>query len=268
MLKIQRAGKTVRIALVVPPPPKPGPIWCPNLPIGLAYLAAVLEKSGHDVTVIDCQALGIDHKKLETKIATLEPSVVGITCVTPTIHSALLATHVVKETSPDTIVILGGPHATFMDEQILSENPEVDVIVRSEGEQTLLELVDAISKTNLKDLNDVAGITFRKNRNIIRTPNRPFIENLDELPRPAYEHLQLRKYRLFGKSILPILTSRGCPFQCSYCVSSRMSGIRFRARSPKNVVDEMEWLRDTHGAEAFSFYDDAFTLDIGRAYEI
>ena len=122
MLKIRRATRTIRIALVVPPPQKPGPIWCPNLPIGLAYLAAVLEKSGHDVTVIDCQALGIDHKRLGTKIATLEPSVVGITCVTPTIHSALLATHVVKETRPDTIVILGGQHVTFMDDQILCDH--------------------------------------------------------------------------------------------------------------------------------------------------
>jgi anaerobic magnesium-protoporphyrin IX monomethyl ester cyclase len=266
MPKIQNAGRTLRIALVIPPPQKPGPIWCPNLPIGIAYLTAVLEKSGYNVTVIDCPALGIDHENLGAKIATIEPSVVGITSVTPMIQSALLAAHVAKEKCPNAIVILGGPHVTFMDKQILSENSEVDVVVRGEGEQTLLELMRHVS--NFGDLHEIAGITFRNNGRIIRTPNRPFIQNLDELPRPAYEHFPLRKYRLFGKAVLPIMTSRGCPFQCSYCVSSRMNGIRFRARSPKNVVDELEWLRDTHGADAFSFYDDAFTLDIARACEI
>ena len=188
--------------------------------------------------------------------------------MTPIIQSSLLAARVTKETNPNTLVVLGGPHATFMDEQLLSENSEVDVVVRGEGEQTLLELIDAFSKSNLKDLNEIAGITFKKNGQIIRTPDRPLIQNLDELPRPAYEHFPLKKYRLFGKAIFPIMTSRGCPFQCSYCVSSRMSGIQFRARSPKNVVDELEWLKNTHGADAFSFYDDAFTLDIERAIEI
>jgi anaerobic magnesium-protoporphyrin IX monomethyl ester cyclase len=153
-----------------------------------------------------------------------------------------------------------------MDKEILSESSEVDIVVRGEGELTLLELMQHVS--NSGNLQGIDGITFRKNKQIIRTPNRPFIQNLDDLPRPAYEHLPLKKYRLFGKAILPILTSRGCPIQCSYCVSSRMSGLRFRARSPKNVVDELEWLRDTHGADAFSFYDDAFTLDIERAGKI
>jgi len=266
MLKIQKADKTLRVVLVIPPPQTAEPIWCPNLPIGIAYLTAVLEKSGYDVTVIDCPALGIDHENLGAKIATIEPSVVGITSVTPMIQSALLAAHVAKEKCPNTIVILGGPHVTFMDEQILSENPEVDVVVRGEGEQTLLELMRHVS--NFGDLHEIAGITFRNNGRIIRTPNRPFIQNLDELPRPAYEQLPLKKYQLFGKTILPIMTSRGCPFRCSYCVSSRLNGVKFRARSPKNVVDELEWLRDTHGADAFSFYDDAFTFDIERAGKI
>jgi anaerobic magnesium-protoporphyrin IX monomethyl ester cyclase len=238
------------------------------LPIGLPYLAAVLGKSEHEVAVIDCEALGIDLKRLRAKLASLKPKVVGITSTTPTIRSALLSARVAKEVCPNAIVVLGGPHATFMDEQILSKNPEVDVIVRGEGEQTLVELVDTVFKSNTKHLHKVAGITFRKNGQIIRTPNRPLIENLDELPRPAYEHLPLKKYRLFGKSILPIMTSRGCPFQCAFCVSSRMGGIRFRARSPKSVADELDWLRGTYGADAFTFYDDVFTLDAERTLKI
>ncbi|MCZ2809095.1 MAG: radical SAM protein, partial [Candidatus Bathyarchaeota archaeon] len=101
---------------------------------------------------------------------------------------------------------------------------------------------------------------------------RPFIQNLDELPYPAYHLLPIEKYRpgksIFGKKILPIITSRGCPFQCSFCVTSRMVGKRFRARSPKSVVDELEWLKNEHGAEAFCFYDDALTLDRKRILEI
>jgi len=231
-------------------------------------LAAVLEKNEDEVEVIDCEALAIDHKKLRAKLASLEPNMVGITSTTPTIQSALLSARMAKEAHPEVTVVLGGSHATFMDEQILGENSEVDVVVRGEGEQTLVELADAISKSNLKNLNKVAGITFRKNGKIIRTPNRPFIQNLDELPRPAYDHLPLKKYRISGRAILPVITSRGCPFQCSFCVSSQMFGKTFRMRSIKNVVDEIEWLRDTHGADAFTFYDDAFTLDIERALKI
>jgi anaerobic magnesium-protoporphyrin IX monomethyl ester cyclase len=120
----------------------------------------------------------------------------------------------------------------------------------------------------LNHLDEVAGITFRKNGQIVRTPNRPFIQNLDELPHPAYHAFPLDKYRVFGKMYLPIITSRGCPFQCTFCLASQMCGKRFRTRSPKKVVDELIWLKDVHGANAFAFYDDTFTFDKKRANEI
>jgi anaerobic magnesium-protoporphyrin IX monomethyl ester cyclase len=263
---LERSSRTVKVALIIPPALELGQMWCPNLPLGLAYLAAVLEKGGYELTVFDCPALGIDHKKLGVELASFEPNMVGITSVTPTIKSALSAAHVAKETCPNAVVVLGGPHATFMDSQILSEHPDIDVVVRGEGEETILELVRHVFDSG--DLQAVSGISFRKNEQIIRTPNRPFIQKLDELPRPAYHYFSLNRYQFFGRVILPIMTSRGCPFQCSYCVSSRMVGKMFRARSPTNVVDELEWLRDVHGAGAFSFYDDAFTYDKKRAIEI
>ena len=256
----------IKVALIVPPATGMSKMWCPNLPIGLAYLAAVLEKAGYGVTVFDCPALDIDHKTLGGKLSSFEPDIVGITSVTPTINSTILTARVAKEACPNARIILGGPHPTFMDSQILSENADVDVIVRGEGEQTVLELLQVLFGSG--DLQTVSGISFRKNGQVIRTSNRPFIQNLDELPRPAYHYFALSKYQFFGKSILPILTSRGCPFQCSYCVSSRMVGKPFRARDPNLVVDELEWLRDVHRASAFSFYDDAFTYDKQRAIEI
>ncbi len=259
-------NRKLKVALVIPPTLDMGKMWCPNLPIGLAYLAAVIEKAGHELTLIDCQALEIDHKALGAKLSSFKPDVVGITSVTPFIQSTLKACRVAKENCPDVPVVLGGPHATFMDTQILSENPDVDFIVRSEGEQTFLDLLQTYFSSG--QLEDVLGISFRKNGQVIRAPNRPYIQNLDELPYPAYQHFALSKYSFFGRRILPILTSRGCPFLCSYCVSSRMVGTAFRARDPNKVADELEWLKSEHKAGTFSFYDDAFTYDQKRAIQI
>jgi anaerobic magnesium-protoporphyrin IX monomethyl ester cyclase len=256
----------VKTALVNPPPLKGVYRHQLYLSIGLAYLAAILEENDHEVTVIDCPASEIDLQQLKNKLASIQPNLIGITSMTPTIQSALQSANIAKEASPDAIVILGGPHTTFMDKQVLEEEKNVDIIVRGEGEKTLLEITQNIS--NKKNLNQIEGITFRKEKEIIRTPDRKYIQNLDELPRPAYHHFPLEKYRLFGRRILPIITSRGCPSQCSFCTTSRIFGKAFRARSPKNVVDELEWLRDEHGADAFSFYDDTFTLNKSRALEI
>ncbi|MEJ2271972.1 MAG: radical SAM protein, partial [Candidatus Bathyarchaeota archaeon] len=256
----------VKTVLINPPPLKGVYRHQLYLSIGLAYLAAVLEENDHEVTVIDCPASEIDLQQLKNKLASIQPNLIGITSMTPTIQSALQSANIAKEASPDAIVILGGPHTTFMDKQVLEEEKNVDLIVRGEGEQTLLEITQNIS--NSRKLNQIQGITFRNNGQITRTPNRKYIQNLDELPRPAYHHFPLEKYRLFGRRILPIITSRGCPSQCSFCTTSRIFGKAFRARSPKNVVDELEWLRDEHGADAFSFYDDTFTLNKNRALEI
>lgn len=258
--------KRAKISLVNPPPLKGVYRHQLYLPIGLGYLAAVLEENGYDVTVIDCPALEMDLKQLKTKLASINPDVIGITSMTPTIQSALLSASAAKGACPDAMVVLGGPHATFMDEQVLNEEAAVDVVVRGEGEETLLELAKTVS--NPMGLNKIQGITFRNNGHTVRTPTRPFIKNLDELPRPAYKYFPLEKYRLFGRRMLPIMTSRGCPSQCSFCTTARMFGKAFRARSPKNIVDELEWLRDVHGADAFSFYDDTFTLDKKRALKI
>lgn len=258
--------KTIKTALVNPPPLEGVYRHQLYLPMGLAYLAAVLEEAGHEVSVIDCPAEMINIKQLKTKLASIEPDLIGITSMTPTIQSAFQSAQTAKEACPDTMVVIGGPHVTFMDEQVLAEEQAVDVVVRGEGEETLLEL--AQNASNSQALKRIEGITFRNNGQTVRTPTRPYIQNLDELPRPAYKYFSLEKYRLFGRKMLPIMTSRGCPSQCSFCTTARMFGKAFRARSPKSIVDELEWLRDEHGADAFSFYDDTFTLDTKRAVTI
>jgi anaerobic magnesium-protoporphyrin IX monomethyl ester cyclase len=132
----------------------------------------------------------------------------------------------------------------------------------------MLELVNLVSESKLENLNEVSGITFRKSGQIVRTPDRSFIQNLDQLPFPAYKYFPLRNYRLFGKLILPIIYSRGCPFRCAFCLASRMAGQCVRVRSPKNVVDELEWSRDVYAPDAFTFHYETFTYDKKRVFEI
>ncbi len=253
---------------LVNPPQTTGAPESGFIPLGIGYLAAVLEENKYEVDVIDCQVQKPTKKELEKELNRLQPDVIGVTSTTLTYKSATDIVKTAKQSCPNSLTILGGPHVTVLDKQTLSDQTEVDIVVRGEGEQTLLELVDLASKSKLKDLAKVAGITFRKNGKLVQTPDRPFIQNIDELPYPAFKHFQINKYRLFGKTYLPVITSRGCPFQCTFCLASRMCGRRFRARSPENVVDELEFLRDTYEADAFSFYDDTFTFDRKRAREI
>lgn len=257
---------TASIALVNPPIYEGSYRHQPYIPIGLAYLAAVLERAGHNVNVLDCAALPMSFQQFKTRIASLKPDIVGITAMTPTVGSALKVASLVKETLPNTLVVLGGVHPTFMDEEILREVAHVDVVVRGEGEQTIVDLVSAFEKRN--GFKEVLGVTYREWDSVFRNPERPYIENLDSLPRPGFKHFPLEKYRIYGRKILPVVSSRGCPFQCAFCVTSRVFGRKVRMRSPINVVDEIEWLKKEHGADAVTFYDDTFTFSKERVERI
>jgi anaerobic magnesium-protoporphyrin IX monomethyl ester cyclase len=260
--------KSAKIMLVNPPIP-PKTYQHVQFPlIGLAYMAAILEKHGHEVTVIDCPALKLTHEDLKREIAKLQSDIVGVSSVTVTFPSALKAASAAKEACPSALTVLGGPHVTVLDEQTLSENKDVDCVARHECEYTILELANHVSGNPPKNLDDIEGITFRKNGQIVRTPDRAFIQDLDSLPRPAYKFFALEKYRYLGKLVFPIMASRGCPGNCAFCPGHQMSGRVVRKRSPKYVVDEIEWLRDKLGADAFTFYDPTFTFDNKWVWEI
>jgi anaerobic magnesium-protoporphyrin IX monomethyl ester cyclase len=229
-------------------------------------LAAVLEKNGSEVAVIDSPALHMTYKNVEKEIKRLEPDMVGITSVTATYTSALKVARIVKEAYPQALVVFGGPHVTIVDDQTVIEHPEVDVVVRGEGEQTIAEIAQSVSGTLSMD--EIAGITFRKDGQVVRTPERSCIENLDELPYPAYNYFPLTKYRIFGKLGLPMVTSRGCPSQCAFCLVPRIAGRRFRARTPQNVVNELEWLRVKYHPDFISFNDEVFTYEAKRVLDI
>lgn len=255
------------VALVNPPyPPEAG--QSVFLPLGLGYLAAVLEQEGYKVDVVDCQTTKYTPETLEAKFRSLNPDVVGVTSATVTYLPALDVLKAAKKALPNTLTLMGGPHVTVLDKEALAESSNLDIVVRGEGEQTMLELARLTSEGNLKNLKDVQGITFRKNSQIIQTPDRPFITDIDSLPRPAHHHFDTNMYKLFGVNYMPIITSRGCPSACTFCLANKMCGHAFRGRSPSKVVDELEWLRDEYHAGAFAFYDDTFTFDLKRAFAI
>lgn len=256
-----------KVTLVNPPYPAGAPQSL-FIPLGLGYLAAVLEENQYEVDVIDCQIFKPSPQQLAAQLSKTNADIVGVTTSTLTYRPAVEIVKTAKKVLPEALTVLGGPHVTALPEQTLNEAPDVDVVVRGEGERTLLELADLTSKGNREDLSKVDGVTFRKNGKIYHTKDRAFIEDLDSLPHPAYKHFPLEKYRIACKNYLPIITSRGCPFQCTFCLASKMCGTKFRTRSPAKVLDELEWLRDEHDADVFAFYDDTFTIDKKRANAI
>jgi radical SAM superfamily enzyme YgiQ (UPF0313 family) len=262
MGEMMSAIKKSKVALVTPPVLEKVAHHPLFPPLGLAYMAAVLEQVGVEVKIIDSPVLNFNHQNIKKELEAFQPSIVGVGSMTPTIESALKCAQIAKEAVPGAQVLMGGPHATFADREILTKEKAVDVIVRGEGEETIVEL------GKKAPLGKIKGISFRKNGDIIQTPNRPFIQDLDALPLPAYKHLPMEKYNITGRNLLPIISSRGCPYACPFCVASQMFGQQFRARSPKNVLDEMEWLRDEYGAEGIAFQDDTLTFSKQRALDI
>jgi anaerobic magnesium-protoporphyrin IX monomethyl ester cyclase len=200
-------------------------------------------------------------------LTSLSPEVVGISGqTTPSIYDVYQTAKVVKNINPATLVVVGGAHVTFQDEQVLRECPEIDVVVRGEGEVTMNVLLERIR--NQQPYDRVQGTTIRAGNAIIRNPDRPYVVNLDDLPFPAYDTLNLPWYFPKGKRIAPMITSRGCPYQCTFCSSSRITGKRWRGRSPMNVMQEVKLLRDRYGVQDVTFIDDLFTFDYRRVEEI
>jgi anaerobic magnesium-protoporphyrin IX monomethyl ester cyclase len=257
---------TLHVTLVNPPYPKGAHQHPPFTPLGLGYLAAVLEKNKYEVDVIDCQALRLSYDDFKIELSKRQPDIVGMTSTTLTYKSALRIAKIAKEVHPKCLTVLGGVHVTFWDDKALQECPDLDVVVRKEGENTILELVQKLETG--KSFSGVLGITYRKDGKIVKNADRPYIEDLDSLPFPAHHLWPIERLRKYGNVIFPLMTSRGCIFWCEFCSAVRMFGRRFRMRSPKNVVDELEYLHNTYGADNFTFYDDTFTINQPRTAEI
>jgi len=231
--------------------------------LGIGYMAAVLEENGIDVDVLDSSALELSYEEIGDEILRRQPDIVSISALTPTIGVALDAAEVVKTVKPDTIVVLGGYHPTFEFASVLEEE-SVDIVVRGEGEYTMLELVNAIE--NGEDLKNVKGLAFHDENdgNLVLTEDRPVIQDLDELPFPALHLFPMEKYKILNIStnVATMITTRGCPMQCSFCSSASLHGKILRRRSYMNVVDEVEHiLNNFKNIDTIAFMDDTFTLN-------
>jgi radical SAM superfamily enzyme YgiQ (UPF0313 family) len=249
------------VTLVNPSAPVGAAMHMPFALLGLGYLGAILEKNQFQVDVIDCQVLKLSLEDFRNEISKRQPNIVGVTSSTLTYQTAIKLIKIAKETCPNCITIAGGAHVTFWDDKALEECPELDIVIRKEGENTLLELVQKIA--NDESFQDVIGITCRKDGKIVKNPDRPYIEDLDALPFPARHLWPMERFREY-EDILYLATSRGCVYWCEFCSTVRMHGRKYRMRSPKNVVDELEFLHKTYGISKFTFCDDAFTVDQQR----
>jgi len=250
----------LKVTLVNPPYPEHAHSHPPFIPLGIAYLGAVAEQAGHEVNVIDCQAERLTVDEFKTRINQFSPDVIGVTSTTLLYNQAKRILTAAKEAHPNATTMIGGSHVTFWDENALNECPAIDVIVRREGETTFTELLQR--KQNNQSFSGVLGTTIRgPNGTIIRNEDRPFLQDLNSLPSPAYHLLPVDAFHRMGKTIFPLVTSRGCVQWCDFCSTVRMFGRGYRVRNPHKVVDEMEMLHNKYGESQFTFYDDAFTIN-------
>ena len=240
-------------------------------PLGLAWIAAVLEKAGYRVKILDTPTLEMDLNKWLDEVRAWKPDIVGVSMLTPTAPRGYRAIRLLKQLYPDIIVVAGGPHPTYMYEEAIKNG--VDVVVRGEGEYTTLELVKTIEEYGLdgRALRSVKGIAFRgEDGKVIVTPPRPPILNLDELPWPARHLLPMDKYTLFGKPIriAHFMASRGCPYGCIYCITSYFWGRRIRFRSARNVADEIQYVVEKYKPQYIVFTDDELTVGRKFVYDL
>jgi radical SAM superfamily enzyme YgiQ (UPF0313 family) len=240
-----------------------------TLPLGLGYIAAMLELKGIPSSILDMNILEMNTDELEKRFETDPADIVGITSMTANYESAVKVCKTIKKFHPKTITVLGGVHATFMYEHILKTVPEIDIVVHYEGDVTMSELIKKIEEGG--SLSDVKGISYLEEGRIITTPMRERIEDLDKLPYPAYhlyepsveEYIEKHQVRAF-----PILTTRGCPFDCIFCSTAALHGRKYRTRSTANVVEQIEYLKEKYDVNSISFVDDNFTMQQDRVFEL
>jgi anaerobic magnesium-protoporphyrin IX monomethyl ester cyclase len=236
-------------------------------PLNLMYLGGALEGENFQAGILDDDLEQLGYQKIKKSLSKLSPPIVGLTATTSTINKALEYIRLIREVLPNTLTVIGGPHATFMPEETLKACPDLDVVVVGEGEITFLELAQfAIDNKGI--LPDIKGIAYKDGNNIKLNSPRELIEDLDNIPFPARHLVPFRRYDSTQEKNSDMITSRGCVFSCGYCSSSLIMGKKFRSRSPQNVTDEIEHLNEKYHLEKIAFMDDTFLLNKKRAQKI
>lgn len=270
----------MRILLVNPPVP----FFYYNreyyVPTSLLYLGAVLENNGEEVRILDMKvaqnntpsdSLEFYEKILTESVSNFQPNLVGLGCLfSGDFPNVRRFSDVVKRYSKDIPVVVGGIHPTIYPHEILSNCSSIDWIILGEGERSIVQLVENL-KNDCRKWDEIDGFAYRQNGEIKETPKRHYIENLDEIPFPAYNLIDLKDYyvdtskwhnpkNLPINMSIPIIASRSCPNRCSFCSMYMAMGTKWRARSPENVVTEIEYLYNKYDHHHFSFMDDNLTF--------
>lgn len=259
-------------------------------PLSLLYLGAVLENEGYIVKIIDshCEGYentvyheeyvtyGLSDEEMKKRLQDFAPDLVGITCPFSYLEKEVFKLcRLTKAIDPQIVTVTGGIHPSLVPAKMLQHCPELDFIIMREGEYRLLNLISALNQNSNYEQQD--GLVFRTATGIKINPALKFIEDLDQLPLPARHLIDLEKYIAINKQSNPfsrsnrverIFTSRGCPFQCTFCASANYWGRRIRMRSVENVVAELKELRDKYNIKELQFSDDNMTVDRKRALEL
>lgn len=245
--------------------------WSPNIytPLGLAYIAAALERAGHSIEILDLNSQKMSGGKLRKSLS--EVDVIGITGMVTEYQEVVKLAGISKECNLEAKIILGGPLATTHTNEALSSS-QADFVVIGEGEETIVELISAIE--NKQDFSSIKGIAYKDGEVIILNPPRGPIKNLDAISYPARYLLDMKRYtthhfesfsvKVGGKvRSTNMVTSRGCPYDCTFCFTD-VWGHKWRGRSPDNIIDEMVELNSNYGFNGFVFNDDTFVIDNER----
>ena len=245
------------------------------VPLGLTYIAAVLEKEGHTIKIIDMNEKKLNDNDLKTKLK-VDIDVVGITGMITEYQKILKIVNIVKNGFSDRPVILGGPIATINPQELLRQS-QIDFIVMGEGEKTTCALVQAIEHRS--DISKIRGIAYKRGKQVIINKPVITIDNIDTIPFPARHLLDMSKYlknhfESYGFDVegygkirsTNLISSRGCPYDCTFCFKD-MWGYKWRGRSAENIIEEMELLNEKYKVNSFVFNDDTFVLDKKRVFE-
>jgi anaerobic magnesium-protoporphyrin IX monomethyl ester cyclase len=275
-----------------------------TLPVGLLYLAASLRHAGIDVEILDCQATmhkhvlqvppefaylkryyqpgnlspfklfshyrhyGLPWEEIREHIQQSHADVIGISSLfTPFYREALHVAALAKAVDPTRPVIMGGAHVNACPAQVLAD-PHVDFVVLGEGERTLPELVSALGDNRSAAISSICGVGYKTKGTLVVPEHGDLIEDIDALPLPARDLIDPARYTLGGKRVTMLITSRGCPYHCTFCSIFLTAGRQFRTRSISSIINEMRLCREYFGTEIFDIEDDNFSFDQKRAAAI
>jgi len=279
----------MKVFLIVPPSTLyPGDVHFASFPLGIGYLAAILERDGHQVDILDCVIedqkpkrlenntyhVGLSWDAIKDRIEKSNPDILGISCsYSVDINNAMKIAEITKAVGKIPVII-GGAHSCALPQETL-ENENIDYVVIGEGEETLSLLLKNIEKSQTPD--HIDGLCFKKNGNLIINPRQNYISQLDDLPFPARHLFSMDKYinskKIHGFQLkrtpyTTMITSRGCPNRCVFCAIHSIWGRKWRSRNPIKVVDEIEYLVKEYGIREIHFEDDNISLSKTRMSKI